>query len=123
MLALAVCSAVALGAFLPEGESGPGSSLDATAGTVEVPRIQIQHDVVRIPVTEVNTVAEDPAEPPEPSIRRGARVRTEAGRPLLRVDGRREDGRGDAPGLVHRAVRTLVGDGRYKPQPFPTPPR
>ena len=102
--------------FLPTRGGGVQPTAGAEADATQPPRIRIEHEVVRIPVTEVNTVVPERPEPSQPSRRGAARAATPSA-PGARA-ARRD---GETPrGLVQRTVRTIVGDGRYRPQPFPT---
>jgi hypothetical protein len=72
-------------------------------------RVQIEHQFVRIPVTQEVSAAIAASHRPVRRARRPpqavpAAARLEEQRPFLQ-----------------RAVRKIVGDGRYAPQPFPRP--
>jgi hypothetical protein len=96
---------------------------EPTASASEPERVRIEHAFVRIPVTNAPQFhALRAAASPKPD-------RDDAAAP--RLASRRADASGvngpdrrvknDPSRLLSRTVQTIVGDGRYKPEPFPRP--
>src|SRR5262245_8562396 len=83
-------------------------------------RVQIEHEIVRIPVMPVT----NPNAPrfrkatSEPGVSALPRQTTR----LARSEPRSDDKDKKGP-LLNRAVQRIVGNGRYTPQPFPRPAR
>jgi hypothetical protein len=116
-------AAAAFVAFLPALAESPTGARDASS---RIRRIRIEHQLVRIPITTPTAapfqmrVALEPARASQPSRGRIQSPRPDgAALPALRRGG--DDGRSSS--LLKRAARTLIGDGRHKPQPFPRPVR
>ena len=91
----------------------PGSTVAAPSRTDE--RVRIEHELVRIPVTArpavKSTRLTQPVPIPAPNVQR---TRVE-GQPLRASNPAPEPERG----LVGKAVQRIVGNGRYRPEPFP----
>jgi hypothetical protein len=106
--------------------SGVGAPEPVARGEVlpAPPRIHIVHELVRIPVT--------PATRPGPVRSAGHSSVPASPRAVAEAAGRHEraatvrqtrrPGASSArAGLLARAGRALAGDGRHRPEPFPTP--
>jgi len=85
----------------PQAPVTPAVQVPETAPALTAPSVRVQHELVRLPK-------------PAPRVNRPPwrSTRTALANPPY----------GRAPLLV-RASRALVGDGRYRPEPFPRPSR
>ena len=92
----------------------PGSTGVAAPSRTDE-RVRIEHDLVRIPVTAPKPVksARVVRPVPAPSVQR-SHVESQ---PLRASNSTRESDR--ERGLVGKAVKRIMGDGRYRPEPFP----
>jgi hypothetical protein len=88
-----------------QASAKPGAQTEVTE-SLEPPAeaassVRVEHQLIQI------------VPPPAPAVR---------ARPVAPASNRRADSRKPAPDhLVVRARRALVGDGRYRPEPFPRP--
>jgi hypothetical protein len=100
-----IIAALAGGALLwPQPAIAPISAHQSPVDTV-----QVEHEVIHVTPSQ-NRV------PPAPArISRSASVRVAAAR--------KPADRPAPQGIVSRARRALLGDGRYRPDPFPRPGR
>lgn len=94
--------------------TGPLDASPLAAADAPAPTVQVQHEFIALDATPVRIERPAPggtksaaAEPAAP-----ADVKTPA-RPTARRA--RHD-----TGVIERARRALVGDGKYRPEPFPT---
>ena len=78
--------------------------LPAAHDRSSLPRVQIEQELVTIPVTPPKPVGV----PPAPAVQH---VRGTV--PVARPEAR--------PRLLTRTARAVLGDGRYRPEPFPRP--
>ena len=82
----------------PQPQAAPAIQVPASAPALTVPSVRVQHELVRLPKP-----APRANRPPAWRSTRMALANPPYGRAALLV----------------RASRVLVGDGRYKPEPFP----
>lgn len=128
-LALAALGTALLAAAIaavPEAPSPPGAPPVANAREPE--RVRIEHEFVQIPVSRI------PAPPARKATSNGrgeapvSTIVAASGRaaPISAPSRTAFEPAGDPErtasrgGLLSRAVRSIVGDGRHKPQPFPS---
>lgn len=103
---LAIVSLTSLLCLLPSlGEAPPAatSEVPAPASTSAAPAVRIQHEIVTVPY----------AVPRARTIAPGGRFRSARALPRRPTD----------VTAVARARRMLLGDGTYRPEPFPRPTR
>jgi hypothetical protein len=107
-LILLGCTAGATALLTVRGQS-PTPDFSAQAASTVEQRVRIEHDIVRIQVTPANfmEIQARHRRAPAASVGRTSRV---------------ADPREPSDALT-RAVRRIIGDGRYTPQPFPRPNR
>lgn len=92
------------------------------ASASEPERVRIEHEIVRIPITGAPELRGPRAVAPKPDRGPAALGRVASARP--QPDGAgppASAARAGRRGVISRTVQSLVGDGRYKPQPFPRP--
>lgn len=77
-----------------------GKVADVADAVPENPSVRIVHELIAVPIVTT---------PP---------IRKAAAEPVTRV--RLDETKHDKPGFAMQAKRILLGDGRYRPQPFPT---
>jgi hypothetical protein len=101
-------SVLAPAPVLPEAANAEAAQPPAPADE----RIDIVHDVVRIDVTR-----------PAMQARTPGRKSGEPGpiRVYMRAQNGADEAQGKSSNPLGRAVRAVAGDGRYRPEPFPTP--
>lgn len=104
-----------LGAFAvlwpATAESPVGAVGRVMADTVRTDdTVRIEHEVIHI------------APPPRTSARRVLPERNRS-LPVRFASDQRPAQRSKAPTIAERATRAFLGDGRYRPQPFPRPGR
>ena len=120
---LLTVTAVAILVIASRSES-PGPPWPGSAATaLEPERVRIEHEFVRIPVTRTPAIYSLRAAADREPVRRSGRVARPglSGKVPVRTAAPTREETKNA-GLFSRAVQTIVGDGRYKPQPFPRPP-
>ena len=113
-LTLGACLMVGVALLMPwQTESPlPGSTAVAAPSRADE-RVRIEHEVVRIPVTAPRPMKSTRLAQPVP-LPRVERSRVES-QPLRASNPPLDPERG----LVGKAVKRIVGDGRYRPEPFP----
>ena len=112
-LILGACLVVVAVLLMPWRTTSPlpgSTAVAAPARTDE--RVRIEHEVVRIPVTA--------PKPPVKSVRLTQPLPTprRVASPLLRASNFAPSPEPER-GFVGKAVKRIVGDGRYRPEPFP----
>lgn len=120
-------TALAIFGLTRQAHTPPGHWKLAPAKASESERVRIEEEIVRIPVTTPPPAAARRVAAKAPSARPGSLRRPaveEKASPALpdarpRSAARKAEPGADA-GFLSRAVRTVVGDGRHRPQPFPT---
>lgn len=82
----------------------------------EPERVRIEQEIVRIPVTTPPPARRVSADAPSPGTTGARRPRVLHDSTPIRWAARDE---GQDAGALSRALKKIVGDGRYTPQPFP----
>ena len=113
-LTLLGCLALIAALFMPWRTESPLPGATAVAAPSRMDeRVRIEHELVRIPVTAPKApVKSARLTRPLPSTE-SPRARAE-NVPLRASNSTQPD-----RGMVAKAVKRLVGDGRYRPEPFP----
>jgi hypothetical protein len=114
-LTLVACLMVVAALLMPWRTASPlpGSTAVAAPSHTDE-RVQIQHELVRVPVT-VPKPPEKSARLAQPNPTFPVRDTRALSQPL-RASNRVTE---PEPGLVGKTVKRIVGDGRYRPEPFP----
>jgi hypothetical protein len=110
-LTLLACIGAGIAIFTTSSESPAPAFLAHVAATDAPERVRIEHDFVRIPITTRET---------RPVVHASVR-RSPSPAPMVRQSAPPPDAGRDRGNLLERTVKTIAGDGRYKPQPFPKP--
>jgi hypothetical protein len=117
---IVVAVTAAIVAFLPSLADAPSSAPASMQQEPPSERIRIEHTYVRIP---------DNRRPPravqarDDSARRPGRARVQRAPQDRAAPAPRTESNTAASGILIRAAKAVVGDGRYTPQPFPRPVR
>ena len=115
-LTLVGCLIIGAALLLPSRPESPlpGSTAVAAPSRTDE-RVRIEHELVRIPVTARPAVKSTRLAQPIPiPASNGLRTRVES--QPLRASNPAPEPEG---GLVGKAVKRIVGNGRYRPEPFP----
>ena len=120
--AIAMIAAIALFRYDPE----PAAALEsATVPSASPVAVRVSHEFVMV---EFPAPATQPVGRPSMSRRETIVAMRAAGGPVERRDTLKASNRGSDPAvrpassdqnLLERAGRAIVGDGKYRPQPFP----